>query len=123
MNAPRSVVELVGVYHANGTLRGELAYVVGKVFGRAHCALCDITHGTLRRKPEFDRCASQLPVPLTLVHLDERSSAVAEATEGATPCVAARYGDDSVEVLLTADDLERCSGDPARLVAEIERRL
>jgi hypothetical protein len=33
---------LIGVYAADGTVTGELAYFVGARLGRAHCALCDI---------------------------------------------------------------------------------
>jgi hypothetical protein len=43
------IARLIGVYNAEGSLRGELAYLLGKLTGRAHCALCDITHGALRR--------------------------------------------------------------------------
>ena len=41
--------ELVGVYHADGSLLGEARYVVGKILGRAHCSLCDITHDMVRK--------------------------------------------------------------------------
>jgi hypothetical protein len=41
----RSIRRLVGVYNANGTVGGELAYFLGARLGRAHCSLCDITHG------------------------------------------------------------------------------
>ncbi len=44
----RHVVRLIGVYDADGTLRGELGYWVGARLGRRHCSLCDITHA-LRR--------------------------------------------------------------------------
>jgi hypothetical protein len=44
----RRVVRLVGVYDADGTPRGEIAYWVGARLGRTHCALCDITHGPWR---------------------------------------------------------------------------
>ena len=43
------VGELVGVYHADGGLLGELRYAYGKVRGTAHCSLCDITHATVWR--------------------------------------------------------------------------
>ena len=39
------VVRFVGVYNAEGTLRGEVAYWIGARLGLGHCALCDITHG------------------------------------------------------------------------------
>lgn len=53
---------LVGVYDADHTLRGELSYWVGARLGRAHRALCDITHGTLRVKADWRACRSGLPV-------------------------------------------------------------
>ena len=87
----RPVIDgLVGVYDARGSLRGELAYAWGKLTGRAHCALCDITHRGVRRRPELDRWIRTLPVPLELVHLDERTDDVVAASEGRTPCVLAR---------------------------------
>jgi hypothetical protein len=117
--APPELRSLVGVYHAEGTLRGEIAYTVGKLLGRAHCALCDITHGAVRRKREFDACAAGLPVPFDLVHLDERDADVAAASGGDTPCVLART-DDGVVRLVEPDVLESCAGDPVALVAAIE---
>lgn len=111
-----AVTELVGVYHANGSLRGELAYVAGKLLGRTHCALCDITHGTVRRKPAFDRCAAALPVPLSLVHLDKRDAEVAALSEGRTPCVVARFDDGTARVVVDAETLEACGGDPEALL-------
>jgi len=60
-------VELVGIYHANGSLRGELAYAVGKLLGTAHC---DITHSVVQRKPEWDSMVTRLGLPVVLLHLD-----------------------------------------------------
>jgi hypothetical protein len=102
--------ELVGVYHAEGSLFGELRYVVGKWLGHAHCALCDITHGRVRKKHVFVELESRLPLPLRLVHLDEREPAVMELTEGRTPCVVGR-GADGWHVLLDAPTLEACEKD------------
>jgi len=70
----RTPTRLVGVYRAEGSLRGEIAYVVGKLLGTAHCALCDITHSPVRRKAAWDRMAAGLGVPFELVHLDERDA-------------------------------------------------
>ena len=44
----QQIVRLIGVYDANGTLSGELAYWIGARLGRRHCSLCDITHGSVR---------------------------------------------------------------------------
>lgn len=122
MSEPAQLIELVGVYHANGSLRGELAYVVGKLLGRTHCALCDITHGTVRRKPGFDRCAASLPVPLTLVHLDERDADVAAASDGHTPCIVGRFDDGTARIVVDTEALEACGGDPEALLQLLSPR-
>jgi len=116
------VVSLTGIYEANGSLTGEIAYVVGKALGTAHCALCDITHGRLREKATWRACRDALPVPFEAVHLDERSPEVADATAGRTPCVVAHTAN-GIEMLVDADALEACDGDPERLAATIREAL
>ncbi|MGA1089849.1 MAG: hypothetical protein ACO3X2_10375, partial [Candidatus Nanopelagicales bacterium] len=66
-----AIRRLVGVYDADGDLRGEIAYLAGK-FGGRHCALCDITHSPVRRRREWDDYVSTLPVPFDLVHRNKR---------------------------------------------------
>ena len=56
------IVKLTGVYDANGSLPGELAYWVGARLGVRHCALCEITHGLVRAKPEWHQARDELPV-------------------------------------------------------------
>jgi hypothetical protein len=121
-DVPTPVRSLVGVYHANGTVLGELSYWVKARLGRGHCALCDITHGSVREKAAWRDCRATLAVPMTTVHLDERTPEVAAATEGRTPCVAA-VTDAGVEVLLSSEQLEACHGDPGRLAAAIDGAL
>ena len=93
------IERLVGVYDADGTLLGELAYVVGHLLGRRSCALCDITHGSVKRRPEFDEAAATLGVPFDLLHRDERPPELAALTDGALPCVVAE-GDGEQLVLV-----------------------
>lgn len=101
------VVELVGVYHANGSLRGELAYAVGKLLGTAHCALCDITHSVVRRKPAWDAMVTRLGLPVVLLHLDELPADVATACELlGTPVVLGRVGEGVLVPLLEDGALE-----------------
>jgi hypothetical protein len=109
---------LVGVYDADGTVLGELAYVVGHVLGRRSCALCDITHGGLRRRPEFDEAAAALGVPFELVHRNERAPELVALTDGALPCVVAE-GDGEQVVLLDREALATCGKDAAVLVEAI----
>ncbi len=104
------VEALTGVYNAEGSLIGEVRYAIGKIFGSAHCALCDISHRGVKEKDEFRECRAGLPVPLVVVHLDERSPEVAGLTEGRTPCVVA-HGAGAPFILLDAVRLEACGGD------------
>jgi hypothetical protein len=118
------IVALTGVYHANGSLTGELTYWIGARLGRTHCALCDITHGLFRAKSEFARCRDGLPVPFRAVHLDERDPELVAVTEGRTPCVVAvlegHDGTRSTSVLLDPDALEACGGEPEAFVVALE---
>ena len=120
---PRRVIGFVGVYHANGSLWGELTYWLGARVGRAHCALCDITHGTFRRRPEWESCESGLGVPFETFHLDDRPADVREVSGEATPCVLARLGDGSLVVLVGPEALERCAGRPDALASAIQAAL
>ena len=109
-----TIRRLVGVYDADGTLRGEVAYWVGARLGRAHCALCDITHSAVRRRPEWQRCAEGLPVPFVTHHRDEVDDLIAPP-----PYVAAET-DDGAVVLVDGPALETLDGSAEGLVAAIE---
>ena len=124
MNAqpPAEVLSLTGVYHADGSLLGELRYVIGARLGRAHCSLCDITHGALREKQQWRDERDRLELAFNVVHLDERSPAESDASDGLTPCVLA-HTTAGVQVLLGAVELEACDGDPALLREAIEHAL
>ncbi|MEH0819693.1 MULTISPECIES: hypothetical protein [unclassified Micromonospora] len=100
---------LVGVYHADGGLRGELAYLIGKVRGTTSCALCDVTHHAVGRKREWRDLLPDLGVPVDLVHLNERSPAVRAASEGRTPCMLA-VTDGGLVLLLGPDELAALNG-------------
>jgi hypothetical protein len=112
---------LVGVYNADGSLLGELRYLLGRARGTAHCALCDTTHGKFRRRRDFDQARLALDEPLELRHRDELSPEQVAAVQGRLPCVL--LVDDRVEILLGPEALEECAGDPSRLVACINEAL
>lgn len=118
--AERAVDELVGVYHADGGVLGELRYVAGRLTGRTHCSLCDITHSGVRRRPQWDDLVAELGVGFRLVHLNERDPAVGQASAGATPCVLARSGD-GLHMVMAPADLEALGGDLPAFVAALRR--
>lgn len=111
-------MRLVGVYDADGTLAGELRYWVGARVGRAHCALCDITHGLLRERGDWRSCRSTLPVEFATYHRDDQPAAVRAATGDRAPAVVAETDGGHV-VLLDGAALEACEADPGRLVAAV----
>lgn len=114
------IVRLVGVYDADGTVRGELAYWVGARLGRRHCSLCEITHGSVRERPQWKVCRAGLPVPFETFHRDDQPDAVRDAAGGQAPVIVAETGAGHV-LLLGAEDLEACGGSIDRLVDAIER--
>lgn len=122
MTAEGTVHEVIGVYDADGSLGGEVAYVIGRLTGRAHCALCDITHGWVRRRTAFDVARAALGAPLTLLHRDERPADVVAVTGDRTPMVIGRT-DDGFVVLLTADELERCGSSPEDFFSALEESI
>ena len=103
-----TVRRLIGVYDADGGLRGEIAYLAGKLAGR-HCTLCDITHSPVRRRREWDSYTSSLPVPFDVVHRNERSAALQRVTEGREACVVAECRDGSLVFLLGNEDLAQAA--------------
>jgi hypothetical protein len=109
------IERLVGVYDADGTFFGEVAYVVGHLLGRRSCALCDITHGTFSRRPEFDQAASTLGVPFDLRHRDEVGDELAAFVAGELPCVVAE-GEGSRVLLVDRAALAACDSRPTALV-------
>jgi hypothetical protein len=113
-----SIDRLVGVYDADGTLRGELAYLVGSRLGNAHCSLCDITHGTLRAKPEWRRCREALPVAFDTYHRNDQPDAVRAATGDTAPVVVAETSD-GIVTLLDDDALDACNGSVDAMVAAL----
>ncbi len=109
------VTELIGVYNADGGLRGELTYIIGKLGANVHCELCDITHSPLRRKRAWDNLTSDLGVPFRLLHRNEvePDSDVARAMQHSLPCVLARTQTGSLVLLLGSVEMAKADGNVA----------
>lgn len=106
-----AVVEVVGVYDADGGVRGELAYLFRVLTGRGHCTLCDVTHSPVRRKKAWDALVRDLPVPLRAAHRNELGAAEQDAAlRAGLPVVLGRCGDGSWRPLLDRDELARLDG-------------
>jgi hypothetical protein len=119
MTEPAVLRRLVGVYDADGTLRRELTYWVGARLGRAHCALCDITHGLARERRDWQACRAGLPIAFDTYHRDDQPPEVRAAHGGLLPAVVADT-DRGVVALLGPAHLDECGGSVERLLAAVE---
>lgn len=113
------IVRLIGVYDADGTLRGEVTYWIGARLGRRHCSLCDVTHGTFAEKNDWKRCRASLPVPFDTFHRDDQPADVRRASADRVPVVVAETAT-GMTVLLSDDRIREARGDAGRLVDMIE---
>ncbi len=119
-----AIVAIVGVYHADGGPIGEARYVLGKLLGTAHCALCDLTHSPVRRKPEWDAMVARLGVPVTLLHLNEMAADVAAMVrEHGSPALFGRTRDGSLLLVIDSAGLEVLGGSVPRLESVLHSSL
>ena len=114
--------KIVGIYHANGGLIGELKYMTGKFFGGSHCSLCDITHGNKGKKQTWKNCEQKLRMPIDFIHLNERNPNLEKYTRDLTPCIVGKTSTNYV-ILVSKNELDNCNGDPNTLANLLEKRL
>ena len=119
MNVP-GINRIVGIYHADGGIIGELKYMTGKFFGSSKCSLCDITHG--KKKNVWKDCERKMRVPIDFLHLNERNSNLEKYTKGLTPCIVGKTSTNYV-MLVTKRELNECKGNPETLANLIENKL
>lgn len=111
---------LIGIYHADGGIIGELKYMSGKIFGNSHCALCDVTSG--KNKKIWNKCQQNLGIGIDMVHLNERKEELVKFTEGITPCIVGQTSTNYV-LIVSNKDLENCNGKTAELEKILRKKL
>jgi hypothetical protein len=115
------IVRLVGVYDADGTVVGEMSYWINARLGRTHCALCEITHGSVRAKPGWKACQREMAVPFDTYHRNDQPAPVRSATAGALPAVVAETTGGSFVRLLGPEALANCAGSLDAMLQAIGR--
>jgi hypothetical protein len=110
-----AVTQLIGVYDADGSLRGELSYWIGARIGRRHCSLCEITHGIVRERKDWIECRDGIDVPFVTLHRDEVAPDVLKVSSDGLPSVVAITHDGAI-LLLGPADIGKCSGSPVALI-------
>jgi len=115
------VTSLVGVYDADGTIIGEVSYWLGARIGRAHCSLCDVTHGMFTERASWREWCQSLTVPFELFHRGDMPADVSAMLTD-LPAVVARTGE-SVLLVLDHQTLETCDGDLQHFIEQLHRSL
>ena len=116
------MTQVVGIYNADGSVTGEIAYAASKLTGRGSCELCDVTHGwNPFGRREWKTALQQSDLDITFIHRDE---ALPEqlAAAGQLPSIIA-LSDDGWHVIMTPSDFAAFKAEPGGLIAEIERRV
>ena len=113
------MAKFTGIYNADGTILGEIAYVAKKLAGRGSCALCDITHGWTGRRRDFDATCTTAGIEWELLHRDEATSEQLDAAKDLPAVIAERDG--KWELVLGPRELDECNGEPAALVQRLIR--
>jgi hypothetical protein len=117
------IVRLVGVYDADSTVWGEVSYWVGARLGRRHCSLCEITHGSIRQRPEWTASRDRLPARFDTYHRNDQPDAVREAAADQAPVVVAETDAGRHVLVLAPADLDACDGSIDRLIDAIASSL
>ena len=100
---------LYAIYDADGSLAGELRYLVDKFLGRADCALCDLSHGWHPAGKRAWRQQQGATTQLTWLHRDEVPYHVLAHVSESLPCVATDTNG-NVDILISKDELAGCEG-------------
>lgn len=113
---------LIGVFNADGGFVGELKYGLNKLLNRSHCSLCDITHSGISEKKEMKQCRNTSPISFELIHRNEQPLELEAITLGNAPCVAGQTID-GFHILISRDELERCSGDVQQFSELLDQKI
>jgi hypothetical protein len=93
---------LYAIYDADGSLAGELRYLIDKFLGRADCALCDLSHGWHPAGKRAWRQQQGATTQLSWLHRDEVPHHVLVHVSGSLPCIAMDTNG-RVDILISKD--------------------
>lgn len=116
------ITRLVGVYRADGGIRGELRYLIGHYLRGESCSLCDITHSPVRRKASWDQSVAQLGIPFDLLHLNELDESMAQFVGDRAACVVADSAQGRI-MLINNEELVALDGSVTGFFTLLHQRL
>lgn len=110
------------MYRANSGIIGNIPGALAKVFGgKSTCTLCDITHGPVREKPEWERFITSLREMPETYHADDMPVDVAAYLQRnglRLPVVLERNGD-RLRLAASSADIASCRADAGCLIARL----
>jgi|TARA_B100000085_G_scaffold245805_1_gene239187 hypothetical protein len=108
-----------GIYNADGTLLGELGYVMAKLVGKRSCSLCDVTHGwNPFGKREWKRLCKSNLINIQLIHRDEATESQLEAA-GDLPSFITEAEDGWTQIM-TSTQITKLKNQPDTIVMMLE---
>ena len=122
-SSKHKIVRVIGIYDADGTIIGELTYFWQKTFRGRHCTLCDITHGAIKMRSEWNLAVAELGFEFELLHRDEATLRHTSVQGYQTPCVLAQGESGEIFLLLNSEDLGLCDKSPAALMKVIRSKI
>lgn len=98
--------KLIFVYNAETGLFNKLTDFAHKIVSPATyaCSLCALTYGKFTVKKAWAEYVKQLPIPVEFIYKNEWKFA---PVRDVYPLIALQTGDNRIEVLLEADELNR----------------
>ena len=108
-----------GIYNADGTLFGELGYVIAKLGGKRSCSLCDVTHGwNPFGKREWKGLCKSSSINIQLIHQNEATESQLIAA-GDLPSFISETEEGWTRIM-TSTQITRLKRQPDRIVAILE---
>ena len=113
-------MKVIGIYNAEGTLRGELLYLFNKLRGQGRCTLCEITHGWQPLGKKIWRSSlAKTALKIEMLHSDELSHEQRLATDQ-LPAFLVEQPEGQWRVLMSTAQIGQFIDDPAGLLREVE---
>ena len=109
------------IYNAEGSIIGELKYLLLKYFYGFKCSMCEITHNSFSEKKEWRKLVSNSSYIIKAVHLDEQPDDLYQFSIGKAPCV---VGENSkgFKLIFTSDELNSFKGDVQQFFNKLDMK-
>ena len=116
-----NTITIYCIYNAEGSIIGELKYLLLKYFYGFKCSMCEITHNSFSEKKEWGKQISQSSYTIKAVHLDEQPDDLYQFSIGKAPCV---VGENSkgFKLIFTSDELNSFKGDVQQFFNKLDMK-